>query len=110
MSEYQERICLKCGKPFQEHFTMGSRTLCPSCYFEKSELREDKMHIIAELVQGKELRAGELFSTEGPEYWDHLSPDTIGEKVYIRTETACPSSQEEQPIYRISVAIVLAKR
>ena len=38
VSEYQERICLKCGKPFQEHFTMGSRALCPKCFFGKPAL------------------------------------------------------------------------
>lgn len=62
------------------------------------------MRIVAEKITGGQLRPGDLFSTAGPEYWDHLPhPDSVGERVYIRTMAPTPVGQEEDEIYRITI-------
>lgn len=63
------------------------------------------MVIKTTLVKASELNAGDLFSTLGPEYWqrDCFKVGSIGEKVYIRTEESCPSSQMNIEVYRLTV-------
>lgn len=61
------------------------------------------MKIIATLVKGKDLKSGELFSTANQFYWDNRDPLSIGEKVYIKTDTPLSPTQQEEEIYRISI-------
>ena len=63
------------------------------------------MKILAEEVKGKDLKAGDLFSTADQFYWDNRDPLSIGERVYIRTDAPLPSSEEEETLYRITVCI-----
>ena len=62
------------------------------------------MKIIATKVKTEDLKPGDLFSTATPQYWDsiHLS-GSLGEKVYIRTETPCPIDQTGEDIYKIKI-------
>ncbi len=58
----------------------------------------------AEAVLGKDLQPGDLFSTAGSRYWDNaMDKESIGEKVYIRTNAPCPENQENVSIYRVVV-------
>ena len=61
------------------------------------------MRIKAQLVKGKDLKPGDLFSIQGDSYWQHLNPLGVGEKVYIRTDTPCPLNQREMELYRIII-------
>ena len=65
------------------------------------------MKIKTELVKGKDLKPGDLFSTRGDDYWQHLNSKillSLGEKVYIRTEAPLPSIAEgEEQVYRITI-------
>lgn len=60
-----------------------------------------------EEIPGRELRPGDLFSTAGPEVWDHVDARrSIGEKIYIRTNA--PEDQATDghlPIYRVVLEI-----
>lgn len=59
------------------------------------------MKIIATKIKGSELEAGDLFSTVGPFYWEHIDlTRSIGERVYIRTTTPSPDDRE---VYRITI-------
>ena len=63
------------------------------------------LRIVAERVRASDLQAGDLFSTVGPEYWAlFANTRSIGERVYIRTET--PASQApdgDAIVYRITI-------
>ena len=63
------------------------------------------MRIQAIEVKGEDLKAGDLFSTAGPNYWDEVwaNGSTVGEKVYIRTERPCLADQRDVPIFRIEI-------
>lgn len=63
------------------------------------------MNIKAIPVTGRDLKAGDLFSTVGPEYWDNISTkQSIGERVYIRTETpSFAASDADAEVYKIVV-------
>lgn len=67
------------------------------------------MKVIATQIKGKELEAGDLFSTADQLHWDsfanaaEIDQSRIGEKVYIRTNAPCPKDQEEVDIYRITI-------
>ena len=61
------------------------------------------MKIKAVPVKGKDLKPGDLFSTANQFYWDHRDQDSIGEKVYIRTDKSLSPDQEEEDIFRISI-------
>jgi hypothetical protein len=40
-------------------------------------------------MKGSDLKPGDLFSTAGPEYWNHIDlQESIGERAYIRTNTS----------------------
>ena len=62
------------------------------------------MKVKAYPVKAKELKPGDLFSTAGPIYWENIdSKYSLGEKVYIRTNTPTPSDQAEEDVYYIKV-------
>jgi len=62
------------------------------------------MKIKAIKVEASELKAGDLFSTANQTYWDNIKANlSIGEKVYIRTETPCPQDQEDDEIYKVVI-------
>jgi hypothetical protein len=65
------------------------------------------MKIKTELVQACNLQPGDLFSYAGPEYWDWATDEkhgSIGERVYIRTETpAIRAPDADAYIYRITI-------
>lgn len=61
------------------------------------------IHFEATETTCDQVRPGEVFSTGGPEYWEHLDPRAIGEKVYIRTNAPCPPHDVGQPIFTIEV-------
>lgn len=62
------------------------------------------MRIFAEETTGGELAPGELFSTAGPQYWDHAGEKgSLGERVYIRTEVPTPDTEAQAVVYRITV-------
>jgi len=63
------------------------------------------MRIQATKIKAEDLKAGDLFSTAGSDYWDdawELST-SVGEKVYIRTPRPCPPGQWNIVVYRIQV-------
>ena len=62
------------------------------------------MKIKATKIKGKDLKAGDLFSTADQLYWDNIeSKMSIGEKVYIRTNTPCPKDQANEEIFKIVI-------
>jgi hypothetical protein len=63
------------------------------------------MKIKATPTTGKELIPGDLFSTMGPEYWKNIdSFISIGERVYIRTNTPSSSADDaNELIYKIEI-------
>lgn len=63
------------------------------------------MKIVAVKCSGRELKPGDLFSTVGPEYWDHVADRrSIGEKVWIRTDTPAGDAPDEDIlVYRIII-------
>jgi hypothetical protein len=62
------------------------------------------MKILAIPCKARDLEPGDLFSAAGPEYWDHLDPKYIGERVYIRTETdASEGANPDAMVYRIVI-------
>ena len=69
-------------------------------------MKGDKMEFITTRIKGKDLKPGDLFSTMGELYWNReqiTMHESLGEKVYIRTETSCPKNQEDEEIYRIEI-------
>lgn len=62
------------------------------------------MKIKATKTTGKKLNPGDLFSAADQTYWDNVATNqSIGEKVYIRTNTPCPKTEEDAEIYRIEI-------
>lgn len=62
------------------------------------------MKIIATKIKGKDLKAGDLFTTADQDYWDSIAEHhSIGEKVYIRTDEPCPEDQEDEEIYKLTI-------
>lgn len=62
------------------------------------------MKIKATKVNGEDLKAGDLFSTANQLYWDYYKDnESIGEKVYIRTEKSCPKGQEKEKVFKIEI-------
>lgn len=60
------------------------------------------MKIVATPIKSQDLKAGDLFSTAGPEYWDREKA-SIGEKVYVRTETPCPEDQFDEAVFLLEI-------
>ena len=63
------------------------------------------MKIKATLVVGFQLKPGDLFSTLGSQYWDHIDErGSVGECVYIRTNVpASDFPDADAMVYRIEV-------
>ena len=63
------------------------------------------MRVKAELVTGRDLEPGDLFSTAGPEYWDvAMDRVSVGEMVYVRTNADTDLFDDaDEPIYRITI-------
>lgn len=62
------------------------------------------MKVIAVAVKAKELEPGDLFSREGPLYWENIdSKSSLGEKAYIRTNTPTPPDDNDYPLYRLDI-------
>ncbi len=59
------------------------------------------MKFVAEKCTPPDLNAGDLFSTSGPAWWDHVDPLAVGQKVFVRTEAPIPEGQEELVIFRV---------
>lgn len=63
--------------------------------------------IKAESCTGRDLKPGDLFSTAGPNYWDQFGKrDSLGERVYIRTEQELNhgnSGDADAPIFRLII-------
>lgn len=67
-----------------------------------------KTAIKATPVKAGKLAPGDLFSTVGPEYWDHTSFGdgaslAVGERVYIRTNAPTPADQADHEVFLIEV-------
>jgi len=55
-------------------------------------------------IKAKDLQPGDLFSTAHPLYWEHIdNRPSVGEKVYIRTNTLAPEDQKEDIVYKIRI-------
>jgi len=80
----------------------ASQSPCGHQGLFETEIKSE-MKIIAEPVKGKDLEPGDLFSTADQFYWDNRPKESIGEKVYIRTETPLTPEQGEEDIYRITI-------
>jgi hypothetical protein len=54
---------------------------------------------------GKNLEAGDLFSTAGSEYWDYIDLNgSIGERVYVRTNVPCTiANDSDVKIYKLII-------
>lgn len=72
------------------------------------------MKVIATKVKAEELKPGDLFSTMGQRYWNTAARGdgeasvrrglySVGESVYIRTDTPCPKEQADNEVYRITI-------
>ncbi len=63
------------------------------------------MRITATAVKAKDLKPGDLFNRFCPQsYWDNLKQASLGEKVYIRTNTPVPDEEQgEVEVYRITI-------
>lgn len=62
------------------------------------------MIIVAAPVKAKELKPGDLFSVIGPSYWEFIDgKESIGERVYIRTNAPTPLDQAEHQVYQIKI-------
>jgi hypothetical protein len=63
------------------------------------------IRINATAILGRDLRPGDLFSTEGPAYWDGFQQFySIGERVYIRTASpAAQAPDADEEVYRIEI-------
>jgi len=61
--------------------------------------------IKAELVTGRDLKPGELFSTAGQAYWDTaMDKGSVGEAVYIRSNTSAALYLDaNDTVYRITI-------
>ena len=61
--------------------------------------------IKAELVTGRDLKPGDMFSVAGQDYWDiAMNQGSVGEMIYVRTNIdADRFSDADQPIYRLTV-------
>jgi hypothetical protein len=63
------------------------------------------MTIKATPIVARNLKPGDLFSTLGAEYWDHIDVSgSCGEKLYVRTNAPTHDSQHpEDIVYLIEV-------
>ena len=70
----------------------------------RQKVGDPGISIKAEAMLGGELKAGDLFSTADQEYWDGaLEGPSIGERVYIRTNSPTPPQEAKVAIFRIAI-------
>lgn len=73
---------------------------------QQGKLPGEKITISAYPIRGKDLKPGDLFSTEGPDYWNrvgiHEEGRGVGERVYIRTNRPAGPDQGAV-VYKIEV-------
>jgi hypothetical protein len=63
-----------------------------------------QFRIRATPIAAKDLVPGDLFSTYGPSYWDSPPSGSIGERVYIRTETPAANADDaDSTVFRIEI-------
>ena len=60
-----------------------------------------KFHAVP--MKGGELKPGDLFSTHGPEYWTRDNWSSLGERVYIRTNSETPQRERDVRIFKITI-------
>jgi hypothetical protein len=54
-------------------------------------------------MPARDLKPGDLFSIRGPEYWlPALHSGSVGEKVYVRTDTPATGREDDTPVYRLT--------
>lgn len=72
---------------------------------QKSGVKERMMAIRFRATETtcEKVEAGQAFSSAGPEYWDHPTAGTIGERVFLRTDAPCPVGDIGTSIYIITV-------
>ena len=66
----------------------------------------NKMKITVKEIKSQDLKPGDLFSAAGELYWKAVERNdkrSIGEKVYIRTDEACPEDQNDVLINLIKI-------
>lgn len=62
------------------------------------------MKIKVEAVKAEQLKPGDLFTRAPQIYWDYIDEnESVGEKVYVRTNTECPPDQIGVDIYRVTI-------
>lgn len=60
--------------------------------------------VTAEPVLARDLQPGDLFSTEGPTYWDYFPQcQSIAEKAYIRTATPPIFGDGKDKVFRLTI-------
>jgi hypothetical protein len=63
------------------------------------------MKVKATSIQACDLQPGDLFSTSGPDYWEHIDViGSIGERVFIRTN-APASNADDADMYLFKIEI-----
>jgi hypothetical protein len=63
-----------------------------------------RIQIKATPIAARDLVPGDLFSTYGPSYWDSPLSGSIGERVYIRTETPATNAPDaDSTVFRIEI-------
>lgn len=66
------------------------------------------VHIRAKQVLGNDLKPGDLFSHHGDMHWKLVNAnafESIGEKVYIRTNQPLPESELLRPVWKITIEV-----
>lgn len=61
------------------------------------------MRVKATAIASKDLKPGDLFSNANQFYWNNYDPLSVGQKVYIRTESTTPPDQAEDIVYLIEI-------
>lgn len=61
------------------------------------------LRLRAEEIKASDLKPGDLFSIAPPGYWDQAFTDTVGEKVFIRTEAECIEEERNLTVTRIII-------
>lgn len=62
------------------------------------------MYITAIPIKSQDLQPGDLFSTSGNDYWKNIgTKDSIGERVFIRTNSSTPQDQFDIDVFMIVI-------
>lgn len=61
------------------------------------------IEFIATPTLSQDIKPGQAFSTSGPSYWDTAAEHgTIGERVYLRTNSPTPPDQVDEALFVIT--------